>query len=228
MKNNLNQIKTNKLLKIVRDFIAQYQHQNQFEKASRLKQIMGRGYNQYTGGYSGYSCFGCFGGYNRWNNQGWGGIQPGGGGSGGGTAQPTPDDGIRRQQIQSGVMPYRRPVVVNNPGGGRLETTPTIEVRETREGSSIVERPVQRPGSIAEPQQSRSGGQTRPATSVPQSKTQPVPQREVRPASAPERRPATNTTSPSRSGGSAPSVQQPQRQPSSSPQRSSPSTRRPL
>tara|TARA_B110000285_G_C14608188_1_gene373716 strand:+ start:249 stop:533 length:285 start_codon:yes stop_codon:yes gene_type:complete len=55
LKNNLNQIKTNKLLKIVRDFIAQYQHQNQFEKASRLKQIMGRGYNQYTGGYGGYN-----------------------------------------------------------------------------------------------------------------------------------------------------------------------------
>jgi len=181
------------------------------------------GYGGYGGyyGYGGNGCFGCFGGYNRWNNQGWGGIQPGGGGN----PEPTPDDGLRRQQIQSGVMPYRRPVVINNPGGGRLETTETREAVQVRQGSSGVERPVERPGSIAEPQQSRGSGQTRPATSGQPSTRQPVPQREVRPPAPQEHRPAGNTTSPSRPGGSAPSVQQ--RQPSSSPQGSSPGTRRP-
>ncbi|MDP4577951.1 MAG: hypothetical protein NWS93_01505, partial [Schleiferiaceae bacterium] len=181
------------------------------------------GYGGY-GGYGGNGCFGCFGGYNRWNNQGWGGIQPGGGGN----PEPTPDDGLRRQQIQPGVVPYRRPVVVNNPGGGRLETTEPREAVQVRQGSSGVERTVERPGSIAEPQQSQGSGQTRPATSGQPSTRQPVRQREVRPQAPQEHRPATNTTSPSRSGGSAPSVQQPQRRPSSSPQRSSPSTRRPL
>jgi hypothetical protein len=100
-------------------------------------------------------------------------------------------------------MPHRRPVVVNNPGGGLIESASTREAVQIRQESSGVERPVVRPGSIAEPQQTRSSGQTRPAT---------------------------NTTSPSRSGGSAPSVQQPQRQPSStgsSPQRVSTGTRRP-
>jgi hypothetical protein len=124
-------------------------------------------------------------------------------------------------------MPYRRPVVINNPGGGRLETTETREAVQVRQGSSGVERPVERPGSIAEPQQSRGSGQTRPATSGQPSTRQSVPQREVRPPAPQEHRPAGNTTSPSRSGGSAPSVQQPQRQPSSSPQGSSPGTRRP-
>jgi hypothetical protein len=124
-------------------------------------------------------------------------------------------------------MPYRRPVVVNNLNGGRLGSTDTREAVQTREGSSIVERPVERPGSIAEPQQTRSSGQTRPGTSGQPSTSQPVPQREVRPAAPQERRPASNTTSPSRSGGSAPSMQQ--RQPStSSPQRGGSVTRRPL
>jgi hypothetical protein len=125
-------------------------------------------------------------------------------------------------------MPYRRPVVVNNLNGGRLESTDTREALQTRQESSGVERPVERPGSIAEPQQSRGSGQTRPASSGQQSTSQPVPQREVRPAAPQERRPASNTTSPSRSGGSAPSMQQ-QRPPSnSSPQRGGSVTRRPL
>ncbi len=185
------------------------------------------GYYGY-GGYGGYYGYGGYGGFNLWNNQGWGGNQPGGGGN----PEPTPDDGLRRLQIQSGVMPYRRPVVVNNLNGGRLGSTDTREAVQTREGSSIVERPVERPGSIPEPQQTRSSGQTRPASSGLQSTSQPVPQREVRPAAPQERRPASNTTSPSRSGGSAPSMQQQQQQqrpPSnSSPQRGGSVTRRPL
>jgi hypothetical protein len=125
-------------------------------------------------------------------------------------------------------MPYRRPVVENNPGGGRLETTEPREAVQVRQGSSGEERAVERPGSIAEPQQSRGSGQTRPATSGQPSTRQPVPQKEVRPPAAQEQRPASNTTSPSRSGGSAPSMQpQPQREPSSSTQRSSSGTRRP-
>ncbi len=179
------------------------------------------------GGYYGYGGYSGFGGYNLWNNQGWGGNQPGGGS--GGSAEPTPDDGLRRQQIQSGLVPYRRPVVANNLNGGRLEFTDTREALQTRQESSSGEGPVERPGSISEPQQTRSSGQTRPASSGLQSTSQPVPQREVRPAAPQERRPASNTTSPSRSGGSAPSMQQqPQRQPSSnSPQRGGSGTRRP-
>jgi len=183
------------------------------------------GYGGY-GGYGGNGCFGCFGGYNRWNNQGWGGIQPSGGS--GGSAEPTPDDGLRRQQIQSGLVPYRRPVLVNNLNGGRLESKDTREALQTRQESSSGEGLVERPGSISVPQQTQSSGQTRPTSRGLQSTSQPVPQREVRPAAPQERRPASNTTSPSRSGGSAPSMQQ-QRPPSnSSPQRGGSVTRRPL
>lgn len=104
--------------------------------------------------------------YDRWNRPGGGWNQPGGGnGSGTGTVDPTPDNGIRRQKINDSSTPYRRPVVTNNPGGGSVDqgrpgVAPSergIETSPNRPSSSS------RPGTLNDDTPTRGSAPARPA-----------------------------------------------------------------
>ena len=130
----------------------------------------GYGWNDpWYGGYYGYNGYYGYGGYwgnpyyrryDRWNRPGGGWTQPGGGNGGGGNGggvDPTPTDGLRREQINGSSTPYRRPVVTNNPGGGSVSGQRPSTTQSERTPESTPSRPTSGnlPGTVSEDQPSR-------------------------------------------------------------------------
>ena len=174
----------------------------------------GYGWNPYYG-YGGYNSWNNR--YDRWNRPGGGWTQPGGG-SGSGTVDPTPDSDIRRQQINSGSTPYRRPMVTNNPGGGSVDQNRPKVVEAERGLETSPTRPSgsNRPGTISDDTPTRGNTPVGPSTSPrePQGGTPPaVRQPEVRKPAPAQRQPETRKPEP------------PQRQPEV--RRSEPTQRQP-
>ena len=171
----------------------------------------GFGWNDpWYGGYGwndpwGWNPYYGFGGPNRWNNRydrwnrpGGGWTQPGGGS---GTVDPTPDSDIRRQQINSGSTPYRRPVVTNTPGGGSVDQDRPKVVEAERGLEATPPRPSgsNRPGTISDDTPTRGDAPIRPSTShrEPQGGTPPaVRQPEVRKPAPVQRQPEVRKPAP--------------------------------